>query len=200
MEHQKVRVKNLADISALGNLRPVQPLDLANYKDTKESTFRLPAKGVYTLQAPPEFPTAAFGATKNGDLSVQIDPTIVDGPHAGFKIRFVKVSAKVYEQDGAQMSQLGNYLRACGYRGPLTTLQEQADAAEQTAGAVYRAKIDWRAFNKNTGFSLQGMERFPKLADGTYQSWVEDPTEKDADGKPVRVRANLIIDRFYAQG
>lgn len=162
----------------------------------KESTFRLPAKGVVTLQAPEGFPAAAFSRTRNGDLSVQIDPKIVDGPNAGFQIRFIKVSAKVYERDGAKVSQLGDYLRATGYKGQLRDEQEQADAAEQTANLTYRAKIDWRAYNKNTGFTLQGMEKFPKLADGTHQSWVEDPTEKDADGRAVKVRANLIVDKY----
>jgi hypothetical protein len=44
------------------------------------------------------------------------------------------------------------------------------------------------------------MERFPKLADGSYQSWVEDPTLKDENGNPVKVRANIIVDRFIPQG
>jgi len=190
----------IADISALGNLRAVEQLDLSAYKDVKESTFRLPAEGVYTFQAPESFPAAAFGATKNGDLSVQIDPKIAEGEHAGFQLRFIKVSAKVYEdKNRGKVSQLGDYLRACGYKGSLNSPQEQADAAEQTANMTYRAKAVWRARNGNTGFVVQGMTKFPKLADGTYQSWIEDPTEKDADGRPVKVRANLVIDRFYPQ-
>jgi hypothetical protein len=186
----------MADLSHLGGLNPVEQLDLGNYADNKESTFRLPAKGVYTLQAPDTFPAAAFTRTKAGALSIQIDPTIVGPTHEGLTVRFVKVSAKPFQRDGKTVSQVGDYLRACGFKGVLTDEQAIADAVESTASAIYQAKLDWRAYNSKTGFSLQGMERFPKLADGTYQSWVEDPTAKDENGNPVKVRANLIIDRF----
>lgn len=185
----------MADLSHLGGLNPVEALDLENYADNRESTFRLPEKGVYTLRAPDSFPPAAFGRTKGGSLSIQIDPTIVGPSHEGFTVRFTKVSAKAFQRDGKFVSQVGDYLRACGFKGTLRNEQEIADAVEATAGVLYQAKIDWRAYSKS-GFSLQGMERFPKNADGTYQSWVEDPTLKDENGNPVKVRANIIIDRF----
>lgn len=185
----------MADLSHLGGLNPVEQLDLTNYADNKESTFRLPAKGVYTLRAPDSFPPAAFGRTKAGALSISIDPTIVGGPHDGFTIKFTKVSAKPFLRDGKYVSQVGDYLRSCGFKGILSDEQSIADAVEQTAGSLYQAKIDWRAYSKS-GFSIQGMERFPKNPDGTYQSWVEDPTLKDENGNPVKVRANLIVDRF----
>ena len=185
----------MADLSHLGGLNPVEALDLANYADNKESTFRLPAKGRYTLRAPESFPPAAFGRTKGGALSIQIDPTIVGPTSDGFTVRFTKVSAKPFKRDGVTVSQVGDYLRACGFKGTLADEQEIADAVESTAGAIYEANLDWRAYYKD-GFSLQGMQRFPRLADGSYQSWVEHPTEKDENGNPVRVRANLIIDRF----
>lgn len=190
----------MADLSHLGGLNPVEALDLENYADNKESTFRLPAKGRYTLRAPESFPPAAFTRTKAGALSIQIDPTIVGPTHEGFTVRFTKVSAKPFKRDGQTVSQVGDYLRAVGFKGTLSNEQEIADAAELTSGAVYEAKLDWRAYNSKTGFSLQGMERFPKLQDGTYQSWVEDPTAKDENGNAVKVRANLIVDRFIPSG
>lgn len=190
----------MADLSHLGGLNPVEALDLENYADNKESTFRLPAKGRYTLRAPETFPPAAFGRTNAGSLSIQIDPTIVGPENAGFTVRFTKVSAKPFKRDGKTVSQVGDYLRAVGFKGLLSDEQSIADAVECSAGAIYEAKLDWRAYNGKTGFSLQGMERFPKLANGTYQSWVEDPTAKDENGNPVRVRANLIVDRFIPQG
>lgn len=190
----------MADLSHLGGLNPVEALDLANYADNKESTFRLPAKGRYTLQAPDSFPPAAFTRTKAGALSVQIDPTIAGPTNEGLTVRFSKVSAKPFKRDGVTVSQVGDYLRACGFRGTLSNEQEIADAVEATAGSIYEAVLDWRAYNSKTGFSLQGMTRFPKLSDGTYQSWVEDPTAKDENGNPVKVRANLIIDRFIPAG
>lgn len=190
----------MADLSHLGGLKPVEALDMAAYAENKENTFRLPAKGRYTLQAPTSFPAAAFGRTKGGALSIQIDPTITGPTNEGFQVRFVKVSAKPFLRDGKYVSQVGDYLRACGFSGVLRDEQAVADAVEATAGTTYEAKIDWRAYNSKTGFSLQGMERFPKNADGTHQSWVEDPTAKDDSGNPVKVRANLIVDRFIPAG
>lgn len=199
----------MADLSALGQLNEIQQLDGANYADNKEKDFRLAPKGVYTLQAPASFPQAAFGRTKNGDLSIQIDPTIVAPTNEGYTVRFQKVSAKTFERDGKPASQVADYLRACGWKGRISDPQSIADAVEATAGAVYQAKLDWRAYNKRTGFSLQGMERFPKLPDGTYQSYVIDPQEVDVEasakagkqvgkkdpetGKELRVYANIEI-------
>ena len=192
----------MADLSHLGGLNPVEQLDLENYADSKESTFRLPAKGRYTLRAPESFPSAAFGRTKAGALSIQIDPTIVGPTNEGFTLRFTKISAKAFERAGLKVSQVGDYLRAVGVKGVIRSEQDAADLVEKTAGQVFEAKLDWRAYNTKTGFQLQGMERFPRLPDGTYQSWVEDPTPGavDENGNKMRVRANLIIDRFIPQG
>jgi hypothetical protein len=190
----------MADLSHLGGLNQVEQLDFSNYADNKESTFRLPAKGRYTLRAPESFPPAAFTRTKAGALSIQIDPTIVGPTHEGFTVRFTKISAKPFQRDGKTVSQVGDYLRSVGFKGVLADEQSIADAVEASIGSLYEAKLDWRAYNSKTGFSLQGMERFPKNADGTYQSWVEDPTAKDENGNPVKVRANLIVDRFIPSG
>lgn len=186
----------MADISGLGELRPVEQLDLANYKDNRESTFQLPKKGRYVVQAPSEFPASAFTRTKKtGALSAQVDPKIVGPTNEGFQIRFQKVSATTWLRDGVKVSQIGDYLRACGFSGSLKDEQEQANAIEGTANTVYQADLDWRAYDK-AGFSIEGMEKFPKLADGTYQSWVPSPTLKDEDGEPLRLRANLFVSRF----
>jgi len=188
----------MADLSSLGGLQPVDLLDLNDgiYADVKESTFRLPTAGRYTLRTTESFPQAAFGRTKAGALSIQIDPTIVGPTNENFTVRFTKVSAKQFERGGQRVSQLGDYLRAVGFKGTLRDEQAQADAVESTAGSIFEAQLDWRAYNKNTGFSLEGMSRFPKNADGTYQSYVNDPVEKDEKGEPVKVRANLIVSKY----
>ena len=184
----------MADLSHLGGLNPVDTLELDGlYPVAKESTFQLPPKGRYTLRAPDSFPPAAFGRTNAGALSVQVDPTIVGPTNEGFTVRFVKVSAKTFDRSGVKVSQVGDYLKACGFKGSLKDEQAIADAIESTAGTTYEAKLDWRAYNKKTGFSVEGMERFPKLPDGTHQSWIEDPTGKDENGNPMRVLANLTI-------
>lgn len=198
----------MADLSHLGGLEPTENLDLANYADNKEKSFQLAPKGTYTLQAPSEFPTAAYTPSKAGILQIQIDPTITGPDHVGTVIRFQKISAKSFDRGGKPASQVADYLRAFGWTGKLTDLQSYADAMDTTASQTYQAKLDWRAYNKRTGFSLEGMERFPKLADGTYQSYVIDPAEvdqeaskaagklvgkKDDNGKELRVYANLQI-------
>ncbi len=189
----------MADLSSLGGLQNVESLDLNDgiYADVKESTFRLPAAGRYTLQTTDNFTSASFGRTKAGSLSIQIDPKIVGPTNEGFTIRFTKISAKQFERGGQRVSQLGDYLRAVGFRGTLRDEQAQADAVESTAGALFEAGLEWRAYNKDTGFSLEGMTRFPKNEDGTYQSWVNDPVAKDENGNPVKVRANLVVNKYY---
>lgn len=184
----------MADISTLAGLAPVEQLDLENYAVNKPKSFQLPQRGVYTLQAPAAFTSDAFGVSKAGALTVAIDPTIVDGPHAGYTLRFTKVSAKTYKRNDQIVSQLGDYLNACGVQGKFKSPQALADAAESTANAVFQAELDWRGYKD--GFEIEGMTNFPKNEDGTYQSWVNHPTAKDADGKPVRVFANLYIRNF----
>ncbi len=186
----------MADLSSLGGLQDVEMLDLENYADVKESTFRLPAAGRYTLRAPDSFPQAAFTRTQKGALSIQIDPTITSGEHEGFTVRFTKVSGTVYNRDGKRVSQIGDYLRANGFKGQLKTEADQADAVEQTANQTYEADLDWRVYEKATGYSLEGMSRFPKNPDGTYQSWIPSQTEKDENGEPKKLRANLFVRKF----
>ena len=188
----------MADISALGGLQQIDMLDLGDgvYSDTKESTFRLPTAGRYTLRAPDSFPQAAFTRTKKGSLSIQIDPTVAAGEHEGFTVRFTKVSGTVYNRDGKKVSQIGDYLRATGFKGTLSNEQEQADAVEATANQTYEADLDWRVYESATGYSLEGMTRFPKKEDGTYQSWIDSPSQKDENGNPVKLRANLFVRRF----
>ena len=187
----------MSDISHLGGLNPIEQLDIDNtYPVAKESTFQLPPKGVYTLRAPDSFPSAAFGATKNGDLSVQIDPIIVGPTGEGMVVRFVKISNKAFKRGNQNASQVGDYLAACGFQGSLRTLDDVVEAVESTTGILYKAKLDWRAYNKRTGFSLEGMERFPKKEDGTYSSVLVDPAEvgkTDETGRQLVVFANLTI-------
>lgn len=166
-------------------------------------------KGRYTVQAPNSFPPAAFGRTKAGSLSAQVDPTIIGPTNEGYLIRFTKVSAKQFKRGGTTtVSQMGDYLRACGIRGRLTDEQALADAVEQTANAVYEVDLNWRAYNKASGFSVEGMERFPSDGNGGHLPWFEDPNdfERDEnnevklgpDGQKLhkRLRANVVVDRF----
>lgn len=186
----------MADISALGELKAVEPLDLENYADNKEFT-PIPKAGRYTVRAPESFPPTAFGRTKAGSLSCSIDPVVIGPTNEGFTLRFTKVSAKTFQRGGVNVSQLGDYLRAVGFRGKLQDEQAQADAVEQTANQMYQVDLDWRAYNTKTGYSLEGMERFPSDGNGGHLPWAEDPNAKDEQtGEPVRLRAQVIVKRF----
>jgi hypothetical protein len=188
----------MADISALGNLQDITPVDLSLYKGQTESTFRLPKAGRYTVQAPESIGDEAFGASQAGALTARIDPTIVGPEHAGMEIRFVKVSAKQWERKGELVSQMTDYLKACGLNGTYTTAQELADAVQSTAGLTYDVILDWRAFNRNTGATVEGMKNFPSDGQGGHLSYFEDQNDLDETGKPRRVRANLVVTRFIA--
>lgn len=190
----------MADISGLGALRPVEQLDLDNYADAQQGP-QTPKKGVYNVQAPAEFPATAFSRTAAGALSAQVDPTIIDAPYAGTVLRFTKVSAKPFQRNGATVSQLGDYLRACGFKGLLANEQEQADAVERTANTTYKVRVDWRAYNKATGFQLEGMEKFPSDGAGGYLPWVDDPQDIDPEtGQPKRVRAFAVVTGYVPAG
>jgi len=205
-----------ADISALGQLQPVEPLDMDCYPESKGFKPLAPA-GTYLLQAPDAFPPFSdgavnqFGRTQAGALSARIDPKIAEGEFTGTELKFTKVSAKQYKKDGKVASQMGNYLHACGISGKLNDEQAMADAIEQTANLTFRANLDWRAYNSKTKFSVDGMERFPSDGNGGHIPYYDDPTEKQVDDqgnpildakgqpKPVRLRAQLQIKGFVPQ-
>jgi hypothetical protein len=195
----------MADISTLAGLAPVEQLDLENYAvNTPKPAFRLPRRGVYTLQAPSEFKSDAFGVSKKGALAVQIDPTIVAGDHSGFQLKYIRVYGTTFKRDGVTVSQIGDYLKACGVGGVFTTPQELADAIESTAGLTYQAELDWQLFKRGAGengadLNIEGMQNFPKDADGQPQPWVNHSTEVNDDGSPKRMWANLYIRNFVSQ-
>lgn len=189
----------MADLSQLGNLNSAEPLDLAIYADAKEAA-PLPKKGRYTVRAPETFSTTSFGATRAGFLSAQIDPTIVGPTNEGFTLKFTKVSAKPFKRGGQSVSQMGDYLRATGMREVIEgDPQAQADAVEQTASKVYQVDIDWRAYCKEDGLQVEGMEKFPSDGQGGYLPFITHPTLKNADtGEPVVLRANASVTRYIA--
>lgn len=190
----------MADISLLGELNPVQPLDLSKYKD-QTTGFTMPKSGRYVVKAPDSFLPTAYGKTRNGDLKIEINPTIVGPTNEGFTLRRQSISAKAFDRSGTQVSQVGDYLRALGYTGATPTdPQEIADLVEKTAGSTYEAILDWEANHFASGFSVKGMRNFPTDGKGGYQSWVEHPTEKNSEtGEPLRLRANLVISKFVAK-
>lgn len=202
----------MADISSLGNLNSAEPIDLPIYKAVGESK-PLPRKGVYTVRAPESFPATAFGATKAGFLSAQVDPTVLDTPHEGYVVRFTKVSAKDWkDKEGNAVSQLGRYLKAAlgASEVILGDPQAQADAVERTANRVYKALLDWRAYCKGCGFQVEGEEKFPSDGNGGHLPVTTCPNCKqlDAEGNQVKddkgnavgqpLRANVVVARYLS--
>ena len=190
----------MADISALSGLQAGEPLEGADYPDANEPQ-PLPKKGRYVVQAPASFPDTSFGTTKAGFLQATIDPTIVGPSNEGANIRFSRVSAKVFKRKGRNVSQVGDYLRACGVPVPTDgDPAKLADAVEQTAGRNYQVDLDWEVYDGKgeQPFEVKGMENFPADGNGGHQPYVVNPYRKDDAGEPVLLRANVRIQRFIA--
>lgn len=190
---------SLADISALGNLQSAEPLDLSLYPDAKES-IDLPKKGTYTVQAPPSFPPEMFGASQAGFLTSRVDPTVLGPTNEGFTVKFTKVSSKTWkDKNGLTVSQLGRYLKATGLNETIPAdPQDQADAVASTAGAVYKAQLDWRAYCKGCGFQVEGEEKFFSDGNGGHKPYTICPNCKDEQGEPLGLRANVVVSRFLS--
>lgn len=196
----------MADINQLGQLQD-GVLDLDTYADIgggqeRKPRFQFPKAGRYTLRAPDSFPDEAFGRTQKDTLSVQIDPTIVGPTNEGLTVRFQRISGTTYERKGSLVSKIGDYLRACGLRGRLSSEEEVKDAIRSTANMIYEAQLDWRLYAKGHGeggstLEIRGMDNFPKDANGEPQNFVFSKTKTDENGNPVRLRANLDIVWFY---
>lgn len=120
----------------------------------------------------------------------------------GKQLKFTSVSAKAFQRGGKTVSQLGDYLKACGLTGQLSgDPQAQADAAEQTAGAVFEADLNWRLYAKGENedgspLIIDGMENFPADGKGGFMPYVMSKGQVDAEGNPKRLWANLTIERF----
>lgn len=195
-----------ADISNL-NLQASEALDLDSYP-VAGAGKKFPPKGRYTLRATESFTSESFGESKAGALTIQIDPTIVGPIGEGRTLKYTRISAKTWKdtKTGKVRSQLGDYLKACGQSGSVSgNPQEQANAAEQTAGATFEAYLDWRLFAKGANpdgsdLVIEGMENFPQDPNGGHVPFIPSPTQTDpATGEAKRLWANLVIDGFIGR-
>ena len=188
----------MASIAEL-NIAPSEPVNLDSYK-LGGAGRKFPGKGRYQLRAVESFTAESFGSNRDKTaLTVQIDPTIVGPTNEGYQLRFTRVSGKTYKRGNDTVSQLGDYLKACGFTGTVPgDPQAQADLVEQTAGRVFEADLDWRAWDKSTGQTIKGMQNFPKNEDGSHVPYVVSETDVDEDGNPRKIWANLEIVRFIA--
>lgn len=169
-----------------------------------------PPKGNYQLRVPAlktstvvDAPDSIFKRGADGQLKAEIGPLfIVGGPYDGFEIRFATISNKKYSNRNA--SQMGDFLLAAKSPFRPQTEDQWKQAVLATSNSVLEAHCDWEAYDKIPKKSLaEGMDKFPKNADGTYQRWINVPDKdaKDKNGNPAadgmrRVWANLRIDYF----
>jgi len=186
-------------ISEIGNLQASEPVDLDIYKTINRARpTGLPPRGEYEVRVPDSFSKENFGATQAGLLKVTFNVAIAAGDRTGFPIRVRNMSAKVWtDKQGHQQSGIGEYLASMGYQGTLPTdPQRLVDLICATAGRTVTAYCDWVAEHYASQYKVTGMRNFPTGADGQPQSFVPHPTEKDAEGNALRLRANLEIRKW----
>ena len=196
---------NTVDISALGNLAPVAPLDLSVVPPQQEKkSFSFPQAGVYEVRAPESFPSEAFTPTQAGSWGARVDPTVVGPTNEGFEVKYQRIYPTVYTdpRTGLETSSVAKYLQAFGITEKLDgTAQQAIDLIASTAGQTAKAYLNWEIDHRATGFKLRGAKNFPMVG-GVRQSWVEHPDEsvKGEDGQRLRLRANAVISSWIPQG
>lgn len=188
----------MADISSLTGLQAGDPLDWEGYPESKEGV-PLPPKGRYTVRAKERFDAGDFGVSAKGSLSASVDPTIVGPTAAGHQLKYTRVYATPFKRQGKTVSQMGDYLVACGVTGVANNPQAMADAIERTAGAIYQIDGDWEAYCKDCKFELKGEENFPSDGNGGHIPWTRCPN--CSKGEELKnIRANFKVDRYVSAG
>jgi hypothetical protein len=196
----------MANISQF-DIAPAEPLDLNDYPTIgggSSTGKKFPVKGRYTLRTTDSFTEESFAPNKaNTALTFALNPVIVGPTNEGYTLKFSsgRISGKVYQRKGRPASQLGDYLKAVGITGTVPgDPQAQADLVESTAGMIFEAGLDWRAYDKSTGTEVAGMENFPSDGKGGHLPYLlsETETEVDRNGNtvPKKIWANVEIAFF----
>jgi hypothetical protein len=191
-------------LASIGNysIAPTESLNLdTDYPTiggTKERKF--PNKGRYTLRTTDSFTEESFAPNKaNTALTFAINPVIVGPTQEGYELKFNsgRISGKVYQRKGKPASQLADYLKAVGVTGTVPgDPQAQADIVQGTAGMTFEALLDWRAYDKSTGRSVEGMENFPSDGKGGHLPYLLSETEVDEEGNAKKIWANVEVALF----
>ena len=189
------------DISALGSLQPVQPLDLSIIPEVPKKEFTFPRAGRFIVRVPEAITEENFTPTAKGVLQARVDPTITGPSNEGYEIRYTRVSATVYTdpRTSLETSQVAQYLQAFGINEELTgEPQQAANLIASTAGQEAEVYADWVAEHRPSGYKLSGMKNFPSDGNGGFQSWIEHPDASvtDAKGDRLRLRANFVVKRW----
>ncbi|MGE3341539.1 MAG: hypothetical protein AB7J46_06620 [Candidatus Altimarinota bacterium] len=192
------------DISSLGTLNPVQPIDLSIVPEAPaKKEFSFPKAGVYEVRAPESFPLEAFSLTQSGNLGARVDPTILGPSNEGYEVRFQRIYQTVYTdpRTGLETSGIAQYLQAFGVAEKLDGTGEQAaNLIASTAGQTAKAYINWEIDHRESGFKLRGMKNFPKDENGNYQPWIDSEDVKDENGNPKRLWARAVVTKWIPKG
>ena len=191
----------MADINSL-DLREPDPIDWEHYDTGERKPIVVPTKGMYQVVSTEP---VEVGATRSKYLMIKFPSfKIVSAPvpeFEGAEIRFTNLS--VQKWPNREGSPLGDYLKAHGVQGQRTN-PEYVAAVESCQGRVAEAGVDWRAYCKDCGTELKGMDKFPLAADGTRQPFIECPTKcqdntDPNNPRPKRLWANTVITYFKAR-
>lgn len=147
----------MADVAGF-DLQPFVPPDYDNYEDGAPTgkSYAPPLPGKYTGKVP-IINDASFEATKEGYLSVLVDP--IDVLANEYQVRFTRLSAKKYKNREA--SQITDFLRACGIAARPKTNEELKAALKMASGRTFQFGLDWENWDKTTQTATKGMENFP---------------------------------------
>lgn len=171
------------DITKL-NITQEAPNDYWDQYDVPTAKTAPPLlKGEYIFKVPDAGDDFKLGATKEGFLCLELNPTVTHGPNGvgvGKTLRYVRRSVKKYSN--RQGSQAGDLLKGCELDLTPRTNEEWATAATMLAGREFGAIVDLRVYDK-----AQDKDLFKK----------QDDLFKRADGTPklryVVTSDNVII-------
>jgi hypothetical protein len=180
----------MTDVIDVNSLETNVP-DMIDWDAYEDAVARkpMPPEARYTFQIGNEV-VVTVGADKN--VSATFDMTILDGEHAGYQMRFVRVSSRRFRN--ANACSAGDLLRNVESPYRPQSPDEWEMALKAAAGTIAQdVECVWEAYDKETKQSTKYMKNFPKRDGGTFQPWLEKADGVDENGEPKtkRIWANL---------
>lgn len=145
-----------------------------NYVDASEFPPPIPAGTYELIQGKPEF------TVTKGFLSANMTHEVANGPEAGARLSFDRISNKPFDRQGVKVNMMTDHLRAIGDKARYTTHQQYADALEAGEGKTFKAQVDWEGGCNHDGTPqacewadanvtrVKGMKNFPANGNGGY--------------------------------
>lgn len=127
-------------LSSMAPEPAVEQPDLDNYKDASEFPPPVP-RGKYTLIQ--DGPPTDFASNAPGVLTATLQFRISGGEYDGRRVTYVRISTKVFDRDGAKVSQAADYLRAIGSTERPANVREWGAFFNSCDGKSLEAMLDW---------------------------------------------------------